>query len=76
MLTCQKCIFNQSSVDLQSKELQRVCTRFPPTMHLIPTNRGLVGNVSYPVINNEFTACGEYFDGEESDEIDTSQIEH
>lgn len=67
MLTCKDCVFNQGSINHQTKEMQRQCTRYPPNMYMIPTAQGIVGQVTYPMINNDFLACGEYYDGEDSD---------
>lgn len=65
MLTCKSCIFNQGNVDPQSKELQRMCTRNPPMMFILPTGQVAILKVLYPIITNEFVSCGEYFDGTE-----------
>lgn len=67
MLTCKTCIYNQMAVG-PNKEMQRICTRMPPVMHLIPTPQGVAANVTYIPINNEMVACGEFYDGTEIDE--------
>lgn len=67
MLTCKMCVYNQMSVG-PNKEMQRMCTRMPPAMHLVPTPQGVIANVSYPPITNEMVACGEFYDGTEIEE--------
>lgn len=72
MLTCKQCVWNVGQINQQNKELQKVCTRKPPTMHIIPTQQGIIANVAYPIINDDFTSCGEYDDGVDVDDIDGS----
>lgn len=62
MLTCKKCVFNLTVV-APSKELVKNCSRFPPAMHLVSTMQGIITHIGYPVIKDDFAACGEYFDG-------------
>lgn len=76
MLTCKACVFNQVNIDVQSKELQRQCTRNPPVMFMIPIAQGIVVKVCYPLITSEFMACGEYFDDDDDETSDEDQQSH
>lgn len=67
MLTCQTCVYNQMLVG-PNKEMQKMCTRMPPVLNLIPTPQGIVANVSHVPISDTMTACGEFYDGTEIEE--------
>ena len=66
-LTCLECVYNVANINPQNKEIQKQCNRFPPTMHMIVTNQGIIAQTAYPVIADNFPSCGEYFDGIEDD---------
>lgn len=69
MLTCKECVHNQMSIG-NNKEIQRNCTRNPPSMYVLPATKGIAVHVAYPVVSDTFMACGEFFDGVEGVELD------
>jgi hypothetical protein len=62
-ITCRDCVYNISTVDPNTKNLTKNCTRNPPTAHAILTQQGIAMICSYPVIKDDMQACGEWDDG-------------
>jgi hypothetical protein len=58
-------MYNTLTINPNSSEMTRNCTRFPPTSHAVPTQQGLAMICSYPVIKNDMQACGEWDDGKD-----------
>lgn len=62
-ITCVDCVYNAASVDANTKEIIRICIRFPPAAHMLGTQQGIAVSTAYPMIKNDLIACGEWDDG-------------
>lgn len=63
MDTCKDCVYNSLSFNNGNKEISKNCVRYPPTSHAIITQQGVAMLCSYPIINDDMSACGEWDDG-------------
>lgn len=61
--TCKNCVYNNLTIDFQSKAITKNCVRYPPASHAVPTNQGIALMCAYPVIKDDMPACGEWDDG-------------
>ena len=59
-MTCVSCRHSKGVVDPKNLGHATIfCRRYPPTVTLIPTPRGLVRDSSFPEVAHD-TSCGEY----------------
>lgn len=65
--TCKDCVYNVASLDNNTKEIIKICVRFPPVTHMLGTQQGIAVSTAYPMINNDLIACGEWDDGSDID---------
>lgn len=74
MDTCRGCFHNNMLPSPHKQgELVQACTRFPPGVQAVATQQGVMMiTTGYPIINNDYTACGEKEEGINDFPIETA----